>query len=112
MVRHLFQSIGYQGDVRDILKGRATTLSCIDIEHLHTATIRGDIDMITIQGQVLGRISSCQRIDWRSRLQCLFHNVSWNFNYRCIPIYIGPMGFPDIQCAVGAESDPYRFYNG
>ena len=45
----------------------------VDIEHLHTAAIRADKDMIAIQRQILLRIAGCQRVYWRAGLQSLFN---------------------------------------
>jgi hypothetical protein len=64
----LLQVVGDEGNVSYVLQAGLAALTGMDIKHLHAAAICAEVDVVTIQREVLGCIPCSQGITGRSFL--------------------------------------------
>lgn len=97
MEGNLFQRLGEAGDAGHVLQAGGASLAGVDVEHLHAAAIGADVDMVAVEGQILGGGARRQRIHGRSLLEGVFDEARLGFDDHFGAVNRCAVRLPDVE---------------
>ena len=103
MEGHFLQVVGDSRDVRDVPDRRPPLQARRDVDHLDAAAVRADIDVVSVQGKVLGGVPGGQSEGGRRAAQGGFEEGRGNFDDLRPAVHPGAMSLPDVQGPRGRE---------